>query len=978
MVMLLISSVGIPVTSEDHETESIDENKMSTRAPQDDAHGGEWLDSFEDDSEVEWAMSDHLRVDEGNVSISGSDAYDPNLIGLWHFDEGSGSTAFDSSGNNYNGVLINGPSWNSSGKVGCSLDFDGVNDQVDCGDVNDLTSYPFSFTAWICPDTLGENNFGAILTNGGQHSSHDGYLFVLNSQYGLRLAVSNGSAYQDRDKISVIIMGQWQHIAVSVNNSKVPKFYLNGASIGTGAPFSITPTANSYSLLIGEGSNQNIAFDGSIDEVYMYNRVLTATEVKNNYENGSINNIDKGNLTSKPITLPPNMRWDTLMINKTESDTTNLNIKILDATNNQRIPGTPIYTQNGEVDISYIDPIQYPAIKLNATFNGDGAISPELHYWAVSWNRSNTWQDTLFGGEKVESTNNLVAIDGNLQIKKVSSRGSSIGFDPSLVASWNFNEGSGSMVYDATTNNNDGIINGASWTNGISGSSLRFDGVDDHVDCGIDSSVNITQAITLMAWINWNGTSNPSNFWSIIDKASSYWLAIDSNRNYNLGFKFVGGSLGVSVVGGNPLNDIGSWVFIAGTYDGQTMKIFRNGICIGTKSQTGTIITRSEHLWLGDGEIFMNDFFGKIDEAAIYNRSLTAQEIYDIYNNSEYYSSHGNLVSKPITLPSNMCWDTLRINKTVPQDSAFNVTIIDSATNEPIHSFNNLIGTEIDISKINPILHNSIKLQATFGSKGINTSILHDWSINSTENTGPSIRDINAPDQVYRTESVMIWINLSDREEPEEDLTLEIEYKSPADTTWQTSCILGPSYIYDKWSCVFTPLKDAVLGDYSFRITVNDSFRYFYITTYSGIIKVLNNKPTAPDVIISPVEPRTGNDLTVTAENGTDIETSIGQLKYWYRWFKNDTHIPEFDNKTLIESSNTEKDDSWRCVVYSFDSEDIGIPGENEVVIVNTPPEILDPFTDFEMFEDSEVSLEEKLLTMFIDPDADVLIYSST
>jgi hypothetical protein len=57
---------------------------------------------------------------------------DPNLLAWWRFDETSGTTAKDSAGN-YDGTLINGPTW-TTGIIDGALQLDGVNDCVDTGD----------------------------------------------------------------------------------------------------------------------------------------------------------------------------------------------------------------------------------------------------------------------------------------------------------------------------------------------------------------------------------------------------------------------------------------------------------------------------------------------------------------------------------------------------------------------------------------------------------------------------------------------------------------------------------------------------------------------------------------------------------------------------------------------------------------------------------------------------------------------------
>jgi len=75
-----------------------------------------------------------------------------------------------------------------------------------------------------------------------------------------------------------------------------------------------------------------------------------------------------------------------------------------------------------------------------------------------------------------------------------------------LVAHWKLDEGSGNTVYDSSTSGNDGTFAGdPQWVAGYYGGALEFDGTDDNIDCGNDDSLNITDEITLSAWIIWHG-----------------------------------------------------------------------------------------------------------------------------------------------------------------------------------------------------------------------------------------------------------------------------------------------------------------------------------------------------------------------------------------------------------------------------------------------------------------------------------------
>ena len=88
---------------------------------------------------------------------------DINTVGLWHFNEGSGSTAYDASGNGNNGTLTNGPVWNGpvDSKTGLgksSIKFDGVDDVINISDTTTLKNQDFTIEAWIKPNSVTGNH----------------------------------------------------------------------------------------------------------------------------------------------------------------------------------------------------------------------------------------------------------------------------------------------------------------------------------------------------------------------------------------------------------------------------------------------------------------------------------------------------------------------------------------------------------------------------------------------------------------------------------------------------------------------------------------------------------------------------------------------------------------------------------------------------------------------------------------------------
>jgi hypothetical protein len=76
-----------------------------------------------------------------------------------------------------------------------------------------------------------------------------------------------------------------------------------------------------------------------------------------------------------------------------------------------------------------------------------------------------------------------------------------------LVASYSFDEGSGTMLTDSSGNSNDGTINGATWTTGKYGGGLSFDGIDDFIDLGT-FDLTSWNSMSAFAWVKFDSLAN--------------------------------------------------------------------------------------------------------------------------------------------------------------------------------------------------------------------------------------------------------------------------------------------------------------------------------------------------------------------------------------------------------------------------------------------------------------------------------------
>lgn len=93
-----------------------------------------------------------------------------DLIGLWRLDEGAGTTAYDSSGNGHDGILIGDPTW-TAGKIGGALEFDGQNDVVDLG-AFDVEGSGITLAGWMKPITFAIND-GRVISKANEWGEND-------------------------------------------------------------------------------------------------------------------------------------------------------------------------------------------------------------------------------------------------------------------------------------------------------------------------------------------------------------------------------------------------------------------------------------------------------------------------------------------------------------------------------------------------------------------------------------------------------------------------------------------------------------------------------------------------------------------------------------------------------------------------------------------------------------------------------------
>jgi len=193
---------------------------------------------------------------------------------------GSGTTWTDISGRNNNGTLTNGPTYSSNNSG--SFVFDGVNDYVASSIAASVWQSNFTASFWV--------NFARLNTTGDspadntilQHGSP-------STNSGLHLTQRNtriwfGSYANDLSGTQTLTTNIWYHVTYSVNNTTFFKqIYLNGILDASGTGSGAYIGAGTNTRIGGVVLNFGSYFSGRISNTSIYNRVLSATEISQNF-----------------------------------------------------------------------------------------------------------------------------------------------------------------------------------------------------------------------------------------------------------------------------------------------------------------------------------------------------------------------------------------------------------------------------------------------------------------------------------------------------------------------------------------------------------------------------------------------------------------------------------------------------------------------------------------------------------------------
>jgi alpha-tubulin suppressor-like RCC1 family protein len=504
----------------------------------------------------------------------------PAGIVSWWAGEGN---ANDSIGTN-NGTLVNGAGF-TNGEVGQAFSFNGTSSHVTIPDSPSLDSFTNNITVetWIKVNHLTPNSdWEGIVTKGD-------YSWRLLATAGAKTVYfgATGASPLDVTGSRNVNDGQWHHVAATYDGTNMSLYVDGTLDVSHPASGSIIQTSDPVGLGYCANIPFNYSFDGLVDEVSLYNRALTASEIQAIYAAGSGGKC----FTPSPPTII------TQPVSQTNYAGTTASFSVTAG-------GTPPLSYQWSFD----------------TTNIIGATNATLALVNVQLSQAGNY--SVLVSNAYGSTKSATAV---LTINPPPSCDPA----PSGLVSWWAGEGNAN---DSIGINNGTLVGGAGFATGEVGQAFSFNGTSSHVTIPDSPSLDVfTNNITIELWLKVNHLTANSDWEGIVTKGAYSWRLQATPFAKTVDWALTGVTP-LEMVGSRNVND-DQWHHVAAVYDGTNMSLYVDGTLDISQPASGLIAQTSDPLGLGycANIPFNYSFDGLVDEVSVYHRALTASEIQAIY-----------------------------------------------------------------------------------------------------------------------------------------------------------------------------------------------------------------------------------------------------------------------------------------------------------------------------------------------------------
>jgi hypothetical protein len=533
-----------------------------------------------------------------------------------------------------------------AGKVGQGIKFDGVSGRyVDLGTSPDYTiTNSYTISSFVKLDRSAIDRDITIWNAGIYDDGGAGYaLSIVGSQSPDRLtfSIDNGpSLTAPYIQTNLFQDLQWHQVTTVINVGATSTIYVDGKLLGSLGISSVSgPIVPSKTFKIAYGYNSNNKFlRGSVDDVRVYNRVLSAGEVKQLYNQGA------GSYAAVSPQVPsPAATVKTEASAGRAAKTNSLNQGLVGY---WTMDGKDInWTNNTIVDRSGNGTTYYNTVTVSGTLSPDstGVYTAAGLYNGLPYYRRGTdnyyvwWNVTrwILSPSVGDSTDPRwrSAIAPSIEDTYLPANANAVG--NATVAN---NTSSGTYYVAPRTATLVGLAKATSTAPGKVGQAMKFNGVSSYVDTGLKT--NLGQKATVSMWVNFNQLRGVDRDTII---GSRYYVDNEFSLDQHGG---VTGYLYFTVGNGKYANFIipnfraKNWYYVTLVYDSaqsacnDKVKFYVSGSLVNNNSCTG-ITTESlqttSNLRIGFGSSY-NVFNGSIDDVRVYNRALSAAEVKQLYN----------------------------------------------------------------------------------------------------------------------------------------------------------------------------------------------------------------------------------------------------------------------------------------------------------------------------------------------------------
>ncbi len=570
---------------------------------------------------------------EGNVDMT-------NNRLLLHLDETSGVIQ-DSSGEGNNGTDNGGIIYAQTGKFNSAIEFDGIDDYIQMNDDMDLVfgtgNNAWTYTGWINPSVLNTAQSNHLTQNvfmaKASDPSNDNLEIGVTTANNLHVYIDTdvNDAYADFGG-GELTTGSWHFVAVRYDSGTVD-VWLDGTNYQnttTWAGSNNLDGATGSPVTIGATTHIDTFFNGFIDELAIFDRALTDTEVTDIFKRGlenlrfQVRSCDDSSCSGEAF-IGPDGTGSTYY---SELSNGSLGLPVLPLTNVDSNRFFQYKSYFNTDDSAYSPKLYDVSITTNGSLypTDSPSLQPASTFTQADLYELTGFEETATKQAGTEIYYQLSDDDGVTwkwwNGASWADRDEGIASDANTIALWHLNN-TADDVMDSSSNlihgTNNGAIRGAS---GQYGNAFEFDGLNDYIDIPYNAALNLVGSdFTIDFWIKTTDADG------IIIKKYTGSAGFDSwGIRINSGIiEFYDGSSWIS--GGITVNT-GEWKHIAITGDDSSNKLefFENGESMGTQT-FGNITANTQNIFIGS-DLASNHFEGFLDEIRISDSIRTDEEIF--------------------------------------------------------------------------------------------------------------------------------------------------------------------------------------------------------------------------------------------------------------------------------------------------------------------------------------------------------------